>query len=707
DFALDHGFKEALVNSIVEGKEERQRSKVLRMRFHRKEGEVDVSKMKVLDRSTCPQGVGREEEVDACPDYDTNISLRTKERREKEIANRDANQIVKKMGPQVKNPQLVIIKKDILAYRQLQASKNAPLIEPANAPENVPPPTPVVGLPDQKERSARRLMFEQKRQDLALMAASRSGGRLKMSEEEWRKKKMAELCGLAEKTDRDGVPFENKDEAALEAEVLEIVRKVKAAKRKMAEMEVTTSYDTEEDDGVLVMSDIEDETEEETEPQEKTKEGEKEKEQENREKKDKDEDFVVEEEEDEEKEGSGEVKRRTSTRLKIKRKMSKRANIWTRIADEEAAALLEEAAESGKKKRGRPRKHPEGTVPPRKKTKRVEKEHMTDVEKEVLARLLKKDNDADVGDADKGKETEDESMNGEEKEKEIEKEETEGVEEEEKEREKEEDDKLPDLVFRSKRKKRSWSWKERLDHDLTVNNEMGGRLCNYCMKHSKRYIWVANCAVALMDHARTHCVETLMCPNANCTYMNTQRSRISQHVSYVHKKWGMPIDLAELYPSMRASLMMRLRQSFPDMPNVAVCRMCRVAVRPERKLLRSHAQSHLLNQVFECSRDICKHKFTTEQECLDHIQRANCRGTVKSGMTDEMADEVTQLMDECFDIELEAPSKEDEVANRVEEMEEEEADKEVHSSTPSTASKPSSQQGTEGEEEKEEETMDR
>ncbi|GMS81260.1 hypothetical protein PENTCL1PPCAC_3435, partial [Pristionchus entomophagus] len=432
-------------------------------------------------------------------------------------------------------------------------------------------------------------------------------------------------------------------------------------------------------------------------------------------------------EDDEEEEGDTQM-RRKSNRLRLKRKAlpkSERKLIW-KTSDDEDEPTPEAPVLPVKRKRGRPRKNPLDYIPPPMKKKRVGKKSMTQMEKDVLSRMLPPDEEDNKEELRMDELMEEEpkkeekrmgkSRGGDKSYSENEDDDSqvaavvedivEEVERNEEKGEEEFDDPPSPLekqqpkaagdepILASRRKKMPWSWKQKLENE--AHTEMGGRLCNYCMKHQKRFVWIVNSPVALMDHARTHCVETLMCPNKECTYMNSQRSRISQHVSYVHKKWGMPIDLAEVYPSMRKSLMMRLRHCFPDMPNVSVCRLCRVAVKPESDHLRWHAQTHMQTQVFECSRNICLQKFSSEEDCLEHIQKSNCRGSVVNGMTEEMEEALDDLVEQCFENkECQQPEKRLAHAKLAEGA----SDDEVHSDTPSTSTaKPASQHIEEEEE---------
>ncbi|GMR59811.1 hypothetical protein PMAYCL1PPCAC_30006 [Pristionchus mayeri] len=627
----------AQLAKITEGIPAR-RSKFLRMRFHKKDDEFNTRKMKVLDRARCPQGVVREEEVEACPSLDAYPVMGGVKSAKRSQA---WKRIVKKVEKKVTNPSLVIDKTMVMEMHKKLAA---------------PPPTPIVGIPDKEILAARREMYDKKR----LVTSVRAGliyGDQRSDREEWLRKKMMGLkMEGRRRMEEDEDEDEEEDEDTLVMEAMEIVKIVKAEKMRESEenakkyeeaMRSLRESEVEEDGTMIMLSDIDDEKNEGEQEEEKEIE-----EMEIRKEKDNDEDWrmpsgVALKKIKEEKEGECET-RRKSHRLKEKRAAmpkSQRTLIWKTSEDEDdepTTVSPPPVVDTSKKKRGRPRKSTEEGPPPKKRRAKG----LTEEEKKVLARFLTPMNEG-------GKETT--GMV-----KPLLKEEMMETNDMGKEEETEADETMAKLEVQqpkpagdgplpmASRRKMLWSWKQRLGSTLTSHNEMAGRLCNLCMKLQKRYIWVPNEAIALMDHARTHCVETLMCPNQDCTYMNTQRSRIAQHVSYVHKKWGVPIDVAAVYPSMRKSLEMRLRQCFPDLPNLAVCNICRMAVRPDRYHLIGHAQTHLEKMVFECSRDICTLKYATEQECRDHIERANCYGSVMNGMSDEMEEEVSQLAIACF-----------------------------------------------------------
>ncbi|GMS99083.1 hypothetical protein PENTCL1PPCAC_21258, partial [Pristionchus entomophagus] len=51
-------------------------------------------------------------------------------------------------------------------------------------------------------------------------------------------------------------------------------------------------------------------------------------------------------------------------------------------------------------------------------------------------------------------------------------------------------------------------------------------------------------------------------------------------------------------------------------------------------------------------------QFSSEEDCLEHINKTNCRGSFVNGMTDELEEELDELVEQCFENkECEQPEK--------------------------------------------------
>ncbi|GMS81261.1 hypothetical protein PENTCL1PPCAC_3436, partial [Pristionchus entomophagus] len=256
---MEDGFPAALVDSLADGQSIGP-GKVLRLRFNKKEEEVDVSKLKVLDPSTRPQGVVRTEVVESlvdAPPYsdvvvvdeddvdEMTMTMAALERREKRNKIKDRN-----AGPQVTNPLLIISKKEIMEKLS----------------EGAPPPTPIIGIPDKEEFAARRDMYEKKR-DATVVRAGLRFGRLKYAREAWMREKLMKLNGEKMERRKEGEEDEeeedDQEDEALVAEMVEIVKKVKEEKKKKNRGEEREEKGKrrrkkdEDDEGpILVLSDI-------------------------------------------------------------------------------------------------------------------------------------------------------------------------------------------------------------------------------------------------------------------------------------------------------------------------------------------------------------------------------------------------------------------------------------------------------------------